>query len=421
MGRYWINGVEVSREEYDKQNSTSPIPSVSRSSDTDNHRRRSGRRLAKRQSSLVNNLFKGTALLAVLVLFLNFWSPEGEVQDFDTTRVDSYHSINTTQAAMINNFISYAETRVDGRTKKTEVDLSGVYVDAMGVVPDFSSTAKVEAGDATVFLNSPTHALTDAAYVVNLEKLLEWEITDIMYGEVEVLGVSHEQTAAEYAREKLSSISIFGRENGSVTSYFGGAVGPAMLRRDWIAGSGWLVRNNTNASYAYAAFNAGSERHLDIMFVKQDDVSSYYAGDAVDVYYVDWRVGDFKAHTAPWGLTQTYIHFAEYGKYGPIVNINNDFLYTFSVDRVESTSDAYATMLNKQLSVSASAYAWHYLPSQSVTQLNARAYAYFSMFEYWDNQYWADFKSWYEKQDGLVCVGVVVFADNDLTPPESTE
>ena len=55
------------------------------------------------------------------------------------------------------------------------------------------------------------------------------------------------------------------------------------------------------------------------MLVKNDDVEKYLSGEDVPVVYVQFRMfgGNAKAHSAPWGVTQTYFQMNSGGTMQP--------------------------------------------------------------------------------------------------------
>ena len=327
---YYIGSRKVSKAEYEANSYENSIVGATERLNRERAvqaNRRAGRRLRKRQSSLINTLFKGTATIAVLVLFLNFWSPEGEVQDFDTTRVDSYRSINTTQAAMVNNFISYAETRVAGNNR-TIVDLSEAYVDAAGIVPTFNSATLQTYGSTNLLYNvgSPTGEYDQAhAFVVNYSLLLQQEYEDIKAFEVDVLGVSPSsyRETSEYIKEFAQvsnsvstghySVKDSQRPNNNSDTQLQCAVGPAILVRDWYSNENVLAVFDNTASQVTAGFSwtsAYKDWYVDAMLVSsEEDYDKYMNGEDVEVTYVRFNGTGMggKGHCYPWGVNQTFI------------------------------------------------------------------------------------------------------------------
>ena len=396
-----------------------------------------GRRLKKRQS-MAEDIFKLSALVIGLVLLVVFFVHDGSYDDFDTSRAAGYHSVDKTQGAFVAQYLSYQGdvAHNPGLGGRTKVDTSGVYVDAKGVVPDsIGETIDTGTSGTPITVGGPTMDLTAAAYVVNIEQLAVWMYQDIIDSEYK-RDIEPITTAKKCARELLTETNgriLFSPENDDGTDSLAGAVGPAITRRDYIDNRLWEKKQVTQAETFYGAFpdKNSSEAYIDIMFVPSDEADKYYAGEDVTVYYVQWRVNDAKAHSAPWGLAQTNIHYAydgpntqfafidgRYGKPKEGVGTWGDTDYVATTPRTADAGEAFHNLMTVYLDQDLPTYRAPAVSAEAEQLNDANYIGLQEVFEYRDNVHWTALKTWYDamqKGGGLACVGVLVYATNDVT------
>lgn len=269
-------------------------------------------------STLVRKLALPGAVM-VTAMFATFL-PTG-AENVDSMMLTGINSVATHQASA---HLSYLSTRELSATvsegEVTSPIFSSAYVDAVEVVAPYNSSLVVNNSGLIVGLNSPTKEIDkEHAYVVNVVSLLEEELEDIIQFEQQTLGVSGHATALEYAKEKLPI-------RKSITKHYGegsrnvwyGAVGPAVTIRDFYS-SGSYSGSPTNAAEYFKCFGGAANAYLDAMLVKEEDVDAYLAGENVNVVYAQFRMysGNCKAHSAPWGITQTYFQLNAGGTMQP--------------------------------------------------------------------------------------------------------
>lgn len=393
--------------------------------------RRKGKRVAKKNSSLGTELYKLVCLVLGVVMLVAFFPSKSTEVNPDVSYAMPM-DVDKSQGKFVENYLAYSREigHSGGLGGRTQVDLSDVYVDAEGVVPaSLGATIDTDSG-TPIAVNGPTRELTEFAYVVNIEKLAEWMYQDIIDSET-ARGITPTKTAQECAREKLSGGLLFSKENATSTDSLAGAVGPAIVHRDYIANHRWTEGAITNASVHWQAFpnKDSSEAYIDIMFVPIDDVDKYYAGEETTVYYVSWRVNDVKAHSAPWGLAQTNIHFSYDGpktqfafidgRYGTAGYGDTDYVATSA--RTDDAGVSFHNLVLEYLNQSLPTYR---APAVSATASDLNNPMYVGLqeiFEYRENEHWTSFQKWYsqmKESTGLVCVGVLVYATEDYTPEE---
>lgn len=394
--------------------------------------RKRQKRRRKKQQSVAEDIFKLSALLIGLVLLVTFCIHDGAYDDFDVERSTAYQRGNMSQGDFVQQYLSYTDgvAHNPGLGNRTNVDLSDVYVDAAGVVPASVGVAIDTDSGTPITVGGPTRQLTDSAYVVNIEKLTEWMYQGVIDSE-KARGYAVEKTAQECAREKLTTGILFSPENSLSTTSLSGAVGPAITRRDWIDTHGWTEKSATMSDYLYGAFPGkdSSEAYIDIMFVPADEVDKYYAGEDVTVYYVSWRVNDVKAHSAPWGLAQTNIHFSYDGptthfsfidgRYGTAGYGDTD--YVAQVPREEDAGGAFHSLMTKYLQQNLATVRVPNVVAPAEDLNNPKNLGFQEIFEYRKNEHWDAFYEWYQdmkSSSGLTCVGVLVYATEDLTPAD---
>jgi hypothetical protein len=192
--------------------------------------------------------------------------------------------------------------------------------------------------------NTPTRNFERSAFVVNVPLLLAEEFQDIIDFESGVLGVSGHRPIEEYVVEKLrierSITAGYGR--GSQNLWYG-AVGPAVTIRDFYKNKGY-EGDATSAASMFRCFGGVENAYVDAMLVKNSEVQGYLEGKDVPVTYVQFRMfsGGAKAHTAPWGLTQTYFQMNDGGTAHP--NVGSGGFTTPSYGTVSLSGDAVADM-----------------------------------------------------------------------------
>lgn len=397
--------------------------------------RKRQKRRRKKQQSIAEDIFKLSALLIGLVLLVVFCIHDGAYDDFDVGRSASYQSYSASQGDFVARYMSYQNDAAHnpGLGGRTQVDLSGVYVDAAGVVPASKGVVIDTESGTPITVGGPTRDLTQAAYVVNIEQLVTWMYQDVIDSET-ARGIAPTKTAQECAREKLTDGILFSKENSVDTTSLSGAVGPAILHRDYITNTRWTERVITQGDTHYQTFPGknSSEAYIDIMFVPLDEVDKYYAGEATTVYYVSWRVNDVKAHSAPWGVAQTNIHFSydgpntqfafidgRYGTAKPSGGIYGDSDYVAVTPRTEDAGESFHNLMQAYLNQSTPTYRAPAVSASATDLLNPKYIGLQEIFEYRDNEHWSAFYKWYSQMkssSGLACVGVLVYATEDFTP-----
>lgn len=243
----------------------------------------------------------------------------------------------------------------------TSADVSQAYIDASGSVATYNA-ALVSSDKFAVALNSPTQQLTEAAYVVNLTYLLAQEFNDIQKFE-ESLGVTGHVGVDDYVLEKLQMGNATLVSSGlNSSAQLRGCVGPAVVIRDFYTTGAW-ADDCTNSSNFFSSFGYGAtDGYIDLMLVRDELVTAYLTGQDVDVYYVQLYIGagDCKAHTAPWGLTQTYLAFNGDGTM--LCNeTSGGFTTQSSSNTIDITGDATADLaglLSKLREQTLKAYWW---------------------------------------------------------------
>lgn len=321
-------------------------------------KQRGGKRILRRRKSKLKAAAVPLMVLSgfAIILFLVFY-PDGS-SDIDPAGV-KVETPNSSQSGAASQYYTLTNSRdINNGGGATTVNLGEIYVDATGSVPATVGTDVSPFSDVKMTLNGPT-AVYDPqyAYVVNIEKAYETMFTDIMAVE-ESAGLSHDKTAAEYAREAMQ-ISGFPTDNSTAarSGHLAGALGPAITQRvRYSSPTGWIDEEMQRANVLKCF---GTDRYDDLkcitnlMFVKTEDAANYYNGGDVDVFYVEYIMSDTKAHTAPWGLGQTFIHFAANKKLG-ICRIKGDqsgyagdTVYVGSpINRQGTTGDALQAMMN---------------------------------------------------------------------------
>lgn len=257
-------------------------------------------------------------LLVLTVMFAVFLPTGADVTDNIVMSVNA--SSQTAQSAAHTLYSVAATTRDSNDGGQTKVDLSGAYVDAAAVIAPYNSGLVQDKSGLIVGTNSPTREVDENhAYVVNVSQLLEAEIQDIITFEQQTLGLSGHRPAEEYAREKLPiAKSITAHYGAGTRDLWYGAVAPAVTIRNFYAEQKY-TGYPTGAGEYFACFGGADNAYLDAMLVKDEDVDAYFAGQDVPVVYAQFRMfsGNSKAHSAPWGITQTYFQMNKGGTMQP--------------------------------------------------------------------------------------------------------
>lgn len=314
-------------------------------------------------------------LLVLTVMFAVFLPTGADVTDNIVMSVNA--SSQTAQSAAHTLYSVAATTRDSNDGGQTKVDMSNFYVDAAEVVPDIQPLLQNTRTGLKVALNSPTQEYTDNAFVVNIEQIVALEMQDIIDVETR-LGIGGHASAEEYARKSLTSgfympVSDYSDKTTGSGSVLRGATGPALLDRLFYENDQWLVECGSGGASHNTRFwdNYGyhsDETKMDIMLVATSDVDRYYAGENVDVYYVEYNIVDYKAHTAPWGVGQTYIHFSPDKKFSNTTSSSGGS--SISVDRDGTRVD---TLLSLYDAIKTSGANQYWLPT---LEYNSTAYGF---------------------------------------------
>lgn len=257
-------------------------------------------------------------VLILAVLMAVFLPTGADETDNIVMSVGSSHQTEQSAAHML--FMSAAAERDANDGTSTKSDLSAAYVDAEPCIATYNPGLVKSNDGLTVGTNTPTRAFDTAyAYVVNVSTLVTAEIQDIITFEQQTLGVQGHEDASVYAKEKLPI------EN-SITAHYGsgsknlwyGAVGPAITIRDFYQ-DGKYSGHPTNSAEYFRCFGGSENAYLDAMLVRNEDVDQYLEGQDVPVSYVQFKMfsGNAKAHTAPWGITQTYFQMNDQSSMQP--------------------------------------------------------------------------------------------------------
>lgn len=278
-------------------------------------------RTARKRNYLAMSVAKKLAISALLIFAFIFvvFIPTG-ADTLDNFVMSVGISSSTSQSAAHTLFTSAAAERDPNDGGKTSVDLSEAYVDASGHVASYSKGLVESKNGLVVGTNSPTREFdAEHAYVVNISELLTAEAQDIITFEQNTLGLTGHASAEEYALQKLPiENSITNHYGGGSKNLWYGAVGPAITIRNFYA-EGKYKGYPTGASEYFGCFGGADNAYLDAMLVKNDDVEKYLSGEDVPVVYVQFRMfgGNAKAHSAPWGVTQTYFQMNSGGTMQP--------------------------------------------------------------------------------------------------------
>ena len=384
------------------------------------------REYAQLQHKRRSNLIKIIALfilLASIMLVLLFWEAavSGVVPIFDMTGQRQFPQ-TTFAEGVHNDIVTQGQEDAVGAGK---ADLSNAYVDAKGVVAEYrNELVSTTSGGLTVGNGTPTKELTSCAYVINIKQLLVAEYEDINWIEQQ-LGLTVTADPSECADTFLNKTGskfnfVMGESWYTRFSGFGGAVGPAILRRDfYTSGDSWLASNVTTATYAYAAFSG--DKHVDLMLVKQSDYDAYYAGTNPPITYVRYNVVDLKAHSAPWGVGQTYLYF------GPNNTITSwkssgGSGYHAEYPQAQRQHDGKQSVLEVYKALKSTGSTQYWVATMNATGGNPYGFpvGYWGgnaynvstscIFETGTNQAYQDYKNAYKD---YALVGILVYADKD--------
>lgn len=237
----------------------------------------------------------------------------------------------TEQSGAYQQYYSALTERAGTDGTVTTYDASAAYVDAAGTVATYNSSLVNEVDNIIIGSNTTTRELTDAAYVVNITHLLTTMFSDLIAFESDKGVVGLESPDAYVATKiKLQNMCMHvNHENGQLLY---GAVGPAITVRDFYTEHRVEPLNRT---FWDLTTTRDKPAYIDIMLVKNSDVQSYFAGGDVPTQYVQFKVTDCKAHTAPWGIAQTYFQF-------DVTDGDNMYLYESSGGTDSAIGDAVA-------------------------------------------------------------------------------
>lgn len=292
--------------------------------------RRGGKRLAKkakRKQEALHDLVQICVLLLVVVLICTFWNVSDSLADPELETDISGFGQQSSQSQFIASYTRAREQDIVSAPMigRTEVDLSGAYVDASSVVPAYnqSSVQKYANTEMLYSVGSPTGSYDSAnAFVVNYSILLEQEYEDIKAFETNVLGVDSSKYSdtsdyiQKYARvDHCISLGHYSHKTQHSNDIMRCAVGPAILVRDWYTMDNVAEVFSNTATACAAGFSGASsyaDWYVDLMLVPDEDsYTKYMSGDTsgVTVTYVRFNgtPAGGKAHFYPWGLNQTFI------------------------------------------------------------------------------------------------------------------
>lgn len=244
-------------------------------------------------------------VFVIMVIMLAIFLPVGNESEDDNIVIAAEANPPTIQSGAAERLLIKTTQRDDNDGGKTSPKPGSgeVYVDAEGVVPQYSDGLVQTKDGLTIGVNSPTKKYSPEAYVVSMLPILENEYQDIIDFEQKDLGLSGHKSAEEYAMQQMSFQNSITHLYGSGGSTFQGAVGPAVTIRDFRE----RAQDYINGKLPFYSCFDGQSPNVDAMLVKNGDVQKYLNGGDVDVVYVQFKITDGKAHAYPWGITQTYI------------------------------------------------------------------------------------------------------------------
>lgn len=335
----------------------------------------------------------------------------------------------STQTSLVQAYASYL-TQKTGAGPATAYDSSAWYVDAMGKVEFTESAVSTILPGLTVGNGTPTQELTDGAYICNV-----WDMVGAMYSDI----VDYEEASSatsgftDEAKDTLindkmslffstAEMGCFGPENGDGPSVLGGAVGSALLDRQYYDNKMWAT-TNVSQNYWTGFPNGYGDGTIDIMMCHQSKLSEYMSGGAVDITYVAWNVNDAKNHAAPWGLGQTFIRnncddgagLLETNAAGSMYAGDNVLVSKVRLDGTNTTYEAFASIMDSAKQSGKDVYwAPHLRTDKASFPTRGSTSAGYSgnLFEHRKNEGWNNFVAWLNATNGddpLVVVGVLVY------------
>ena len=264
-----------------------------------------GKQKRKKQKQTVRGALVQICVTFLAVLLLCFMWPFN-LESVELPEVDSGFHKSAAQSNLLNLYTAAEQMESE---QVHEVVSAEEYLDAYMVVPEYvAANVKNESG-FQYSVGTPTKEYTEYAFVCNLPELQRRPYQAVIDFE-QSLGVTGHKDVEEYIKmgSIVESSMMAGWLNHPVLS---GAVGDGVLNRGYVS-SGDYMNCNTGGTYAWQNFSAGrSGAYVDAMLVPGDKYDAYVAGEKVDITYVQVKINDFKAHSAPWGLKQTYIHFLD--------------------------------------------------------------------------------------------------------------
>lgn len=259
----------------------------------------------KKRKQTVRGALVQICVTFLAVLLLCFMWPFN-LESVELPEVDSGFHKSAAQSNLLNLYTAAEQMEAE---QVHEVVSAEEYLDASMVIPEYvAANVKNESG-FQYSVGTPTKAYTEYAFVCNLPELQKRPYQAVIDFE-QSLGVTGHKDVEEYVKmgSIVESSMMAGWLNHPVLS---GAVGDGVLNRGYVS-SGDYMNCNTGGTYAWQNFSAGrSGAYVDAMLVPGDKYDAYVAGEKVDITYVQVKINDFKAHSAPWGLKQTYIHFLD--------------------------------------------------------------------------------------------------------------
>lgn len=265
----------------------------------------------RNKHTIAISVFKKLIIPLVLIFTIMFavFIPTG-ADVYDTVVMSVSSTRSTAQSAAHTLYATQATKRnVNDGGPTNPIDTSEFYADAAGVVPAYNSSLRVgTTSGLVVSLNSPTQQPAPGSFVTNVRSIVALEFEEIVQVEKNLGGSGNIDIQAA-VDAFLSSSYMFGGNHYDGSSYSAGgplrgAVGPALLDRNYYSGDKWAQQNSNSGMWD--TITRGSGR-INLMLVKPEDAQRYWAGEDVDVYYVEYGVVDAKGHCAPWGLNQTYM------------------------------------------------------------------------------------------------------------------
>lgn len=263
-----------------------------------------GKQKRKKRKQTVRGALVQICVTFLAVLLLCFMWPFN-LESVELPDTGSGFHMSAAQANLLNMYTAAEQMEAE---QVHEVVSGEEYLDASMVVPDYvAANVKNESG-FQYSVGTPTREYTEYAFVCNLPELQRRPYQAIVDFE-KSLGVTGHKEVEEYIKEGsiVYAAMMAGYDPRPTLS---GAVGDGIVNRNYVSSGDYL--NCNTGDYFWRNFaNGESGAYMDAMLVPGDKYDAYVAGEPVDVTYVQVKVDDIKAHSAPWGLKQTYIHFLD--------------------------------------------------------------------------------------------------------------